>query len=113
MADKHWKACVKSGVAVTKPVYAAQMATYQAYMETTVEGISGNPALFMAINKDTQALWFELVPFDAALAQRMSDRAVNIILATEAGELLPRSFADEAHFECKFCSWQHRCWRLA
>jgi hypothetical protein len=29
MADKHWKACVKSGVAVTKPVYAAQMATYQ------------------------------------------------------------------------------------
>ena len=44
MADKHWKACAKSGVAVTKPVYAAQMVTYQAYMEGTVDGISRNPA---------------------------------------------------------------------
>ena len=49
MADKHWKACTKSGVAVTCPVYAAQMATYQAYMEGTVPGISRNPALFTAI----------------------------------------------------------------
>jgi len=113
MADKHWKACVKSGVAVTKPVYAAQMATYQAYMDSTVPGLADNPALFTAINKDTQELWFELVPFDPALAQRMSDRAVKVILATEAGELLPRSFADPSHYECKYCSWQKRCWRTA
>ena len=111
MADKHWKACAKSGVATTKPVYAAQMAIYQAYMEGTVDGISSNPALFIAINKDTQELWFELVPFDAALAQRMSDRAVKVITATEAGELLPRAFNDPTHFECKFCAWQERCWR--
>ena len=110
MADKHWKACAKSGVAVTKPVYAAQMATYQAYMEGTVEGISRNPALFTAINKDTQELWFELVPFDAALAQKMSDRAVRVIQATEAGELLPRGFAQADHFECRFCSYAERCW---
>ena len=110
MADKHWKACVKSGVAVTKPVYAAQMATYQAYMDSTIPGLADNPALFTAINKDTQELWFELVPFDPALAQRMSDRAVKVILATEAGELLPRSFADPSHYECKYCSWQKRCW---
>ena len=110
MAAKHWKDCVKNGVTLSKPVYAAQMATYQAYMEGSIEGISQNPALFTAINKDTQELWFELVPFDAALAQRMSDRAVKIIQATEAGELLPRSFSDACHFECKFCSWQTRCW---
>lgn len=111
MMDKHWRACVKSGVAVTKPVYAAQMATYQAYMEGTVDGISRQPALFTAINKDTQELWFELVPFDAALAQRMSDRAVKIIRATEAGELLPRSVAESTHFECRRCAWQDRCWQ--
>ncbi len=110
MADKHWKDCVKNGVTVSKPVYAGQMATYQAYMEGSIEGISQNPALFTAINKDTQELWFELVPFDPALAQRMSDRAVKVISATEAGELLPRSFSDACHFECKFCSWQERCW---
>ncbi|MGA3844050.1 hypothetical protein ACI2UC_23715 [Ralstonia nicotianae] len=111
MADKHWRACVKSGVAVAKPVYAAQMAIYQAYMEASVDGISSHPALFAAINKDTQELWFELVPFDAALAQRMSDRAVKVLCATDAGELLPRAFSDPTHFECRMCAWQDRCWR--
>jgi len=113
MADKHWKACVKSGVAVSKPIYAAQMAIYQAYMEASVPGISQNPALFMAINKDTQELWFELVPFDGGLAQRMSDRAVHVISATEAGEILPRFAMTPTHQECKFCSWQDRCWKDA
>ena len=111
MNTQNWRDCVKRGVAVSKPVYAAQMAIYQAYMESTVEGISRNPALFTAINKDTQELWFELVPFDAVLAQRASDRAVKIIAATEHGELLPRSFSDPAHYECKFCAWAERCWR--
>lgn len=111
MNAQNWRDCVKRGVAVSKPVYAAQMAVYQAYMEGSVDGISRNPALFTAINKDTQEVWFELVPFDAALAQRASDRAVKIIGATEHGELLPRSFSDSTHYECKFCSWQDRCWR--
>jgi hypothetical protein len=111
MNDKSWRETVKKGVAVAKPVYAAQMAVYQAYMEGEIKGISRNPALFTAINKDNQELWCELVPFDAALAQRASDRAVKIIAATRQGELLPRSFADSSHFECKFCAWQDRCWR--
>ena len=80
-------------------------------MEGTAPGISRNPALFTAINKDTQELWFELVPFDAALAQRMSDRAVKVITATEAGDLLPRGFNDPTHFECRMCAWQDRCGR--
>ncbi len=113
MNAQNWRDCVKRGVSVAKPVYAAQMAIYQAYMESTVDGISRNPALFTAINKDTQELWFELVPFDAVLAQRASDRAVKIITATGHGELLPRSFSDPAHHECRFCAWQERCWRPA
>ncbi len=111
MNDKNWRNTVKNGVAVAKPVYAAQMAIYQAYMEESVKGISGNPALFIAINKDTQELWFELVPFDAALAQRMSDRALKVITATDAGEQLNRAYQDPTHFECRMCAWQDRCWR--
>lgn len=111
MNDRNWKACVKSGVAVAKPVYAAQVAIYQAYMEPSIPGISEHPALFTAINKDTQELWFELVPFDGGLAQRMSDRAVRVIQATEAGELLPRIATDSSYYECKYCSWVTRCWR--
>lgn len=110
MADKHWRASARSGVAATRPIYAAQVATYQAYMESAVEGISRNPALFVAVNKDNQELLLELLPFDAALAQRMSDRAIKVITATEADELLPRGYVDATHFECRMCSWQDRCW---
>jgi hypothetical protein len=92
-------------------VYAAQVAIYQAYMEPAVPDISANDALFTAINKDTQELYFERVPFNAALAQRMSDRAVRILQSTAAGELLPRIAFDASHYECRFCNWQQRCWQ--
>jgi hypothetical protein len=111
MAHKYWRECSKKRVAVAKPVYAAQMALYQAYLSQTWPGLADNPALFMAINKDTQELWFEQVPFDGALAQRMSDRGVRVITATDHAELLPRAFSDPAHFECRLCAWQNRCWR--
>lgn len=110
MSDKSWRDTVKQGVTLSKPVYAAQLAVYQAYMEGSIPGISSNPALFTAINKDSQAIWFELVPFDGGLAQRMSDRAVRVISASAAGELLPRFATTPTHFECKFCAWQDRCW---
>ncbi len=110
--NKSWKDTAKRGVALSKPVYAAQIAIYQAYMEPQVAGIATNPALFTAINKDTAELHHELVPFDAPLAQKMSDRAVRILQATEAHELLPRISRESTHFECRFCSWQDRCWRL-
>ncbi len=55
MNDKSWRDTVKQGVAKSKPVYAAQMAIYQAYMESAIPGISRNPALFTAINKDSES----------------------------------------------------------
>ncbi|MFN4287453.1 MAG: hypothetical protein ACK4E3_03010 [Brevundimonas sp.] len=112
MNAKNWRACVKDGVTKSKPVYAAQIALYQAYMEGTVPGLSAAPAVFTAINKDTAELHHELVPFDADLAQRMSDRGVRILQATDAGELLPRIAANRDFFECRFCPWAERCWRL-
>ena len=112
MNAKNWRACVKDGVTKSKPVYAAQIALYQAYMEGTVPGISAAPAVFTAINKDTAELHHELVPFDADLAQRMSDRGVRILQATDAGELLPRIAANRDFFECRFCPWAGRCWSL-
>ena len=106
LGSKSWRDLEKSGLAVSKPVYAAQVAIYQAYLE-----LHEQPAIFTAVNADTMEIYTELVPFDAALAQRMSDRALTVISATEAGELLPRAFHDPTHFECRMCAWQDRCWR--
>lgn len=111
MNDKNWKETVKKGVTLAKPVYAAQVALYQAYMEPQIPGISGNPALFTAVNKDTEELYHELMPFDSALAQTMSDKGVNILHACDAGELLPRIANSSTFHICKMCSWAERCWR--
>ena len=64
------------------------------------------------LKHSTQELWFELVPFDRGLAQRMSDRAVRVIRATEAGEQLPRVATEPGYYECKYCAWAKRCWAV-
>jgi len=90
--NKSWNDTVKKGLVISKPIYAAQIAIYQAYMESSIPDISKNPALFTAINKDTAEIHFELIPFDKSLAQSLSDKAVKILTATDAGELLPLLF---------------------
>lgn len=110
-----WKEVVKKGVVLAKPIYAAQIALYQAYLELP------NPALFTALNRDTWELHCELVPFDAALAQRMSDRAVDVVRASDAQELLPRAAGERTAIVCRGgkagqdwhspCPWRDRCWR--
>ena len=109
-----WKEVVKKGVVLTKPVYAAQVALYQAYMDLPA------PALFTAMNRDTWEIHCELVPLDAALAQTMSDRAVQVVQASDARELLPHAAAERSSVICRGgktaggwhspCAWQDRCW---
>lgn len=95
----------KNNILQANKTYAAQIAVYQAYLNLTE-----NPAVFTVRNTDTQEIYWELVPFNAPLAQDMSDRAVNIVKATEAGETLPRAFAQSTHFECRWCSYAKTCW---
>ncbi|WNO10400.1 PD-(D/E)XK nuclease family protein [Teredinibacter sp. KSP-S5-2] len=109
-ANKVWRQIKNQGVEIVDPVYAAQMPLYQAYLEPQFPGISSNPALFTAINKETAEIHFELVAFNGALAQQRSDRGVRIIEACEAGELQPRMTKTDTHYECRICPWQDRCW---
>ena len=104
LGHKSWQDVAKNGVAKAKPAYAAQIAIYQAYLDLP------EPALFQATNRDTQEVIFEAVPFDGALAQRMSDRAVRVIQETDAGTLLPKAFHSADHFICKWCRWHGFCW---
>src|SRR6185312_8039641 len=85
--EKGWQDVKKRGVALAKPIYAAQIAINQAYMNITA------PSLFTALNKNTEELHHELVPFDRDLAQRMSDKLTQVVTATEQQTLLPRAFA--------------------
>jgi hypothetical protein len=62
-------------------------------------------------NADDATQQHLLIPFDPEEAQRQTDKAVRIIQATEAGDLLPRAFAGPDYFECRFCPFAGRCWK--
>jgi hypothetical protein len=104
---KGWRALERDGLEKAYPQYYAQVLLYQAYLDVT------NPALFTALNADTCERLHLLVPFNAERAQAWSDRAVRIIEATRAGELLPRFTDDRADWRCKMCSHRERCWNGA
>ena len=87
--------------------YEVQVALYQAYMELT-----DNPCLFTVINKNTSEIYYELIPFNKALAQEVSDKAVLILEATKANEMLPRLAQSRDYFACKFCEFQDSCWSV-
>lgn len=108
VGDKYWQKIVKRGVVSERPIYAAQVAIYQAYMD-----LAANPALFTTGNRDTGEIFCEWLPFDAKVAQQASDRGVAVIQASEAGETLPRGHTDQDSFGCRFCDYRETCWRGA
>ncbi|MGE0424952.1 MAG: hypothetical protein AB7O88_22025 [Reyranellaceae bacterium] len=103
---RSWTEIAKRGVQLSRPVYYAQLQIYMAYMALET-------ALFSALNKDNQALHHEIVAFDAPAAQALSDRAVDIIRAAEAGELPPRVAASRDFHLCRWCAYARRCWEVA
>jgi hypothetical protein len=105
---KTFREIEKHGLKKARPRYYTQVAVYQAYLQLT-----DHPAVFTVTNLDSGERLHLLIPFDAEEAQRATDLAVQVIKATDAGELLPRPFADETDFRCKFCAFAARCWGLA
>jgi hypothetical protein len=102
---KNWRALERDGLEKVFPRYAVQVGLYQAYLDLT------NPALFSAVNSDSCELLHLCVPFNAERVQAWSDRAVAIIRATRAGELLPRGYDDPKDWHCRMCAHVERCWR--
>lgn len=105
LGSKGWNKVSKDGVQKAYPVYYGQMQLYMAYFD-----LADNPGLFTALNADSMEVYAENIAFDAPVAQELSDKAVNLVSACEAGQLLPRCTTDEDWFECKFCDWRTRCW---
>jgi len=106
LGAKGWASLSKHGLAKAYPGYAAQVATYQAYMQ-----LAENPAVFTALNADTMDIHVEFVAFDQALAQGMIDKAASILAACDHGETMPRVTDDQDSFACKFCPYKGVCWQ--
>ena len=100
--NKSFQETAKKGLMLTKSLYFAQIQLYMAYLEF-------EQCLFTALNKDTSELYFEFVPFDSEAAQRYSDRAVQIIKASENNEQMPCVSSDPSFFKCKMCAFRNEC----
>jgi hypothetical protein len=100
-----WQDIVKRGVKASKPIYWAQVQAYMAYLEV-------ERTLFVALDKDTQALRYQLTAFDPAAAQALSDKAVAVIRAVAARDPLPRISEDPHFYVCAFCPYRVRCHAL-
>jgi len=96
--DRSWQDTVKNGVRASKPVYYGQANLYMAYF-----GLDA--CLFSALNKNTQEIYHELIPFDAFEAQRLVDRAVGIV----RGWLPPRISIAPPRL-CAYCQFFSPCW---
>lgn len=105
LGAKSWKKIEREGLKRGAPVYYGQMQVYMAYLE-----LDENPGLFTALNADTMEILALDVSFDAACAQELSDKAVRVIRACEAGEQMPGCAKDASWHHCKMCDWRLRCW---
>lgn len=87
------------GVAKSKPQHYAQM---QVYMH--LAGLER--AFYLAVCKDTDALYQERIHYDADAALRLMAKAERIIRAAEPPA---RISADPAWFQCRFCDHREAC----
>jgi hypothetical protein len=104
--QKSWSDLVKRGLAASKEVYYGQVQLYMGYLQFA-------ECLFTALNKNSCELYHEIVPFNLAEAQRLSDRAVDIIRTAETSGLPPRIAAQPDNFSCRDCGFAPTCWSPA
>ena len=96
---KSFAKLVEEGVLKAKWEHYIQVQTYMGKLGLT-------HALYMAVNKDTDALYAEVIAFDPIHLQRTEMRAGMIIDATEAPKKISQS---PGWFKCKFCDHAPVC----
>lgn len=97
--EKSFTKLLSSGVEESKPEHYVQMNMYMGYYSLPA-------ALYLAVNKNTDALYAEIVPFDGSTYQRFTERVVRIIDSDEAP---PRINNSPAWYQCKFCGDKDIC----
>lgn len=97
--DKSFKKLVKEGVANSKPLHYSQMNLYMKWSGLT-------KALYIAVNKNTEELYVEIVEFDQVEADRAEGNMIHVVNADSAPDKL---YNDPSRFECKYCDYSDIC----
>lgn len=97
--DKSFAKLSEAGVRAAKFEHFVQMQMYMRKMAIAV-------ALYMAVNKNNDEIYAELVPLDAELADQFLDRARNIIESQTPPARINNS---PGWYECKWCDYHSIC----
>ena len=98
-SSKSFMDLVAKRVAGSKPQHFDQMQVYMGLMEL-------ERALYMAINKDTDEMYVEWVPFDKDRFNQLMARAQKLLEMTAPPD---RISDDPTHWECKMCGFYKHC----
>ena len=97
--DKSFRQFIKFDVRTAKPVHFVQMQIYMYKMNLKW-------ALYMAINKNTDELYVEIVHAIPLVAQQFLRRGQEVVNALEP----PRRIREDPSFyKCKFCDYKRIC----
>lgn len=97
--SKSFATLKSKGLQSAKPQHFVQMQTYMFKMSIAT-------GLYMAVNKDTDELYFEFIALDPAVGMRAIERARMIIFGNEPP---PRIKNSVSWFPCNFCSMAEIC----
>lgn len=96
--DKSFKALLKQGVKKSKPVHYGQMIVYMYKWKLT-------RGLYIAVNKNDDARYYERISADTEYAQWLLKKGVDII----STEFPPEKIGGSTWFECKWCDYYQIC----
>lgn len=97
--EKSYKELLNNGVEISKPVHNAQMQTYMYEFGLKY-------ALYLAINKNTDQIYAEIIDFDEAIALKYVQRANDIIFSDEPPLRISN---DRTFYKCKWCDFYGIC----
>lgn len=98
-SEKKFNEFVKLGVKKANPKYFGQLQSYMGHMELT-------GACFMVVNKNTDDLHIEFVPFDKYYFRRVVAKSEEIVNSLEPPMKLSNN---PSWFECRFCNFHGIC----
>jgi len=99
MNDKTFSKLKDWSVESQKPQHYAQMQTYMGFL--------GLPySMYIAVNKNTDAVYTEVVPYHEPAFRSLLERANTIVNAKQAPLKLSE---DPSYWECKFCDMYDLC----
>ena len=98
-SDKSYKELITKGVQDAKPMHYAQMQVY-------MHGLNLTRAYYLAVNKNTDALYGERVHYDKEVAEALIERAYSVIHAPEPPSPISNN---PAWYQCKMCEYHRFC----